>query len=192
MLGIHFWGHCRLWFPRSLFLFFLAIFPLVVSAEGLPGFPANPDLKQIQAGIDKIMSTIERCRDMKCPSMNCASANELMQNMINTEMVLDDLLKWLLTKASEQRQHYACTVGDRDLTDARLRDALRTLNLQASLHEFGDSLLKITAILDFWNDRNNVVNTENLLRDKQKFAKFLLDVDKTINVFNSMDSLQKK
>lgn len=111
--------------------------------------PGNADLKEIRSVIDKITSTVQKCRDMQCPAMNCASANELAQSMITTEMALDDMLKWLLEAGSMQRQDFACRTGDRQLTDLQLSQGFRTLALQTYFHNLGDTILKIVSFRDY-------------------------------------------
>ena len=179
MLGIH----CRVWFLRSLFVCFLFMFPFVVSAEGPFGPPGSTDLKQVRSGIDKIMSTVQKCRDMKCPRMNCASANELVQNMVNTEMALDDMLKWLLEVGSMQRHDHSCKAGDRSLTDIRLKEEFRVLALQSALHDFGSIMFDMAGLLD------GIKNAKYPAGDIKGLAGWC---ENTANIMNNLDSVTNK
>jgi hypothetical protein len=184
MLGTHSRDCHRTWLLRSVFALFLAALPLVASAQGLFGPPGNTDLKQVQSGIDKITSTVQKCRDMQCPAMNCASANELVQSMITTEMALDDMLKWLLDAASMQRQDHSCKAGDRDLTDIRLKEEFRILALQGALHNFGSLMFDLASFMDGVKNAFDPKRYPN--RGIQDLAAWY---DNAANIVNNLDSI---
>lgn len=187
MAGIHFRGHFRVSYFRSLLVLFLIFFPILVSAEGPFGPPGNTDLKQIQSGIDKIMSTTQHCRGMECPRINCASANELVQSMINAEMTLDDMLKWLLEAGAIHREDFACKAKDRDITDQQLSQGYNTLALQTYFHTLGDAILKVVAFSDFVKGLDRGFFTF----DTKNFDLFMNKLDKTINAINNLDGAQQ-
>ncbi len=184
MLGIRSWGHCRVWFFRFLLALLLTILPVLASAGGPFGPPGNTDLKQIQSEIDKISSTVGKCGGTECPRMNCAAANDLIQGMINTEMALDDMLKWLLEAGSAQRGDHACKTGDRDLTDIRLKEEFRLLALQSALHSFGSVMFDLASFMD--GIKNAVDPKKYPNRDRKDLVAWY---DNAANIVNNLDSI---